>query len=111
MKVKRVTRGQLVSLLREHGYPIGKSTLDKLCMPAINEGPPVAAWWGRRPLYDPDEALTWAEKRTRRPESGDACEGAAAGPSLGDVPGRFTTKAALADGRDSTATDARSGRS
>jgi hypothetical protein len=61
MHAKRLTRKQLVPLFQEYGYPIGKSTLDKLCMPTINEGPPVAAWWGRRPLYDPDEALAWAE--------------------------------------------------
>jgi hypothetical protein len=77
MQSKRLTRGQLVSLLHEHGYPIGKSTLDKLCMPAINEGPPVAAWWGRRPLYDADEALAWAEKRTRRPDLAASRESAA----------------------------------
>jgi hypothetical protein len=72
MHAKRLTRRQLVSLFHEFGYPIGKSTLDKLCMPAVNEGPPVAAWWGRRPLYDPDEALAWAEKRTRQTCLGDA---------------------------------------
>ncbi len=65
MRPKRLTRKQLVLLLQEYGYPIAKSTLDKLCMPAINEGPPVAAWWGRRPLYDPEEALAWAEARAR----------------------------------------------
>src|ERR1700723_97816 len=46
MHAKRLTRRQLVSLFHEFGYPIGKSTLDKLCMPPVNEGPPVAAWWG-----------------------------------------------------------------
>jgi len=63
---KRMTRKQLASHLREHGFPIGNSTLDKLCMPTVNEGPPVAGWWGRRPLYDPDEAIAWAEARTRQ---------------------------------------------
>ena len=59
----RKTRPQLVQLLREHGYPFGKSTLDKLCAPAVNEGPPVDAWMGNRPLYAPAVALAWAESR------------------------------------------------
>jgi hypothetical protein len=62
----RMTRGQLAAFLRRNGIPIGDSTLDKLCMPTVNEGPPVAAWWGRRPLYDPADALAWAEARMRR---------------------------------------------
>jgi hypothetical protein len=33
MHAKRLTRKQLVPLFQEYGYPIGKSTLDKLCMP------------------------------------------------------------------------------
>jgi len=60
-----MTRRQIAAYLREHGVPVGDSTLDKLCMPTVNEGPPVAAWWGRRPLYDPEEALAWAESRMR----------------------------------------------
>jgi hypothetical protein len=72
MQSQRMTRKQMTDHLRLHGYPIGDSTIDKLCAPTVNEGPPVAAWWGRRPLYDPDEALAWAEKRTRRPCLGDA---------------------------------------
>jgi hypothetical protein len=62
---RRMTRRQIAAYLREQGVPVGDSTLDKLCMPTVNEGPPVAAWWGRRPLYDPDEALAWAEARMR----------------------------------------------
>jgi hypothetical protein len=59
----RLTRQQLGEFLRGHGYPIGNSTLVKLCVPSINEGPPVSAFWGNRPLYDPDAALAWAEAR------------------------------------------------
>jgi hypothetical protein len=62
----RLTRKQLGKRLREHyGFPIGDSTLAKLCAPAIGQGPPVAAWWGNRPLYDEDEAVIWAERRLR----------------------------------------------
>jgi hypothetical protein len=76
--LRRMTRAQVCAHIRAHGYPIGRSTMDKLCAPAINDGPPVAAWWGRRPLDDPDEALVWAEKRTRQPGLDDARQGMAA---------------------------------
>jgi hypothetical protein len=66
------TRRQLAGHLREKGYPIGNSTLDKLCSPLINEGPPIAAWWGRRPLYDPDVGVEWAEARLRPATSANA---------------------------------------
>jgi hypothetical protein len=62
---KRGTRQQLLNRLREHGIPLGKSTLDKLCAPSVHHGPPVAAWWGRRPLYDFDEGIEWAEQRLK----------------------------------------------
>jgi hypothetical protein len=62
---QKMTRKQTAVYLRELGIPIGDSTLDKLCMPSANQGPPVAAWWGRRPLYDPADALAWAEARMR----------------------------------------------
>jgi hypothetical protein len=65
MPKRRLTRQQVGAYLRGCGFPIGDGTLNKLCMPTANEGPPVAAWWGRRPLYDPDEVLTWAEARMR----------------------------------------------
>ena len=61
----RITRRQLGRFLRDHGYPVGDSTLDKLCMPSSGQGPPVAGWWGRRPPYDPADALAWAEARMR----------------------------------------------
>jgi hypothetical protein len=61
----RLTRKQLGEQLRKLGYPIGNSTLAKLCAPAISQGPPVAAWWGNRPLYDEDEGIAWAEARLR----------------------------------------------
>jgi hypothetical protein len=71
---KYLTRDDLGDLLRARGYPIPKSTLDKLCAPACGEGPPVVAVWpgaaGRpqgRPLYEADSALAWAESRLRRP--------------------------------------------
>jgi hypothetical protein len=92
MQTQRMTRKQMVDHLRQHGYPIGDSTIDKLCAPTVNEGPPVAAWWGRRPLYDPDEALAWAEKRTRPPGLVDALESTASKPDPGDVREGMATK-------------------
>jgi hypothetical protein len=67
----RRTRKQLAERLRELGFPIGDSTLAKICAPAIGQGPPVAAWWGNRPLYDEDEAVAWAEARLRQDRHAD----------------------------------------
>jgi hypothetical protein len=63
---RRLTRKELAAFLRdEHGYPVGDSTINKLCAPTVNEGPPVVGWWGNRPLYDPDEGVAWAEARLK----------------------------------------------
>ena len=62
---EKMTRKKTGAFLRQRGFPIGDGTLDKLCMPSCADGPPVAAWWGRRPLYDPADVLAWAEKRLR----------------------------------------------
>jgi hypothetical protein len=69
-----LTRRQLAKFLSEHGFPIGKSTLDKLAMPSRggDEGPPAAGFWGNRALYDPDKALAWAKKRFRTDWRGKA---------------------------------------
>jgi hypothetical protein len=60
-----LTRDQAYELLRKHGYPLGRSTLDKMCSPCVNQGPPVTAWWpgrgGDRPLYRPRDVLAWAQ--------------------------------------------------
>jgi len=64
-----LTRDEMHALLREHGFPIGRSTLDKLCAPARSDGPPVAALWpdrrNDRPLYDATAALAWAQARLK----------------------------------------------
>jgi hypothetical protein len=69
----RLTRRQLATFPTRRGFPISMSTLSKLCAPSVGEGPPAAGIWGQRPLYDPDVALEWAEKRMR-PVGGDAVE-------------------------------------
>jgi hypothetical protein len=53
-------RSKLLEYINENGIPLGRSTLDKLCMPSRYEGPPVEAWFGSRPLYDLDRGLEWA---------------------------------------------------
>ena len=60
-----VTREQLRQQLNERGYVISASYFSKICLPSRNEGPPVARQWGKRPLYDPDEGLAWAERRCK----------------------------------------------
>ena len=58
-----LTREQMRVQLNERGFPITVSYLNKVCLPSVNAGPPVAKWWGKRPLYRLDEALAWAESR------------------------------------------------
>jgi hypothetical protein len=65
MVERYLTRRELAGFLTEHGYPISKSTLDKLAMPSRGEGPPHAGFWGNRALYDPDKSLAWARRRFR----------------------------------------------
>jgi hypothetical protein len=65
MVERYLTRRELAGFLTEHGFPISKSTLDKLAMPTRAEGPPHVGYWGNRALYDPDKSLAWAKKRFR----------------------------------------------
>jgi len=60
-----LTRSQLAQFLTERGFPISKSTLDKLAMPSRDEGPPAAGFWDNRALYDPSKGLAWAQSRFR----------------------------------------------
>jgi hypothetical protein len=62
---KHLTRRQAAEFLREHGYPLSLSHLNKLVH--LREGPPVAGYWGRYALYQPDALLEWAEARVVRP--------------------------------------------
>ena len=62
-----MTRDQLREFLNSHGFPIGASSLDKLCMPSANQGPPVAAYWNNRPLYEAASSLAWARGKLRYP--------------------------------------------
>jgi hypothetical protein len=66
----KLTREQLRVKLNELGYPLTKSYFDKLCLPSVNAGPPVAMWWGKRPLYELDGGIAWAESRCSSSPSG-----------------------------------------
>jgi hypothetical protein len=61
----RLTRRDIGPFLREHGFPIGDSTVKKRCVPSIGKGPPVAAWFMQRALYEPTAVLRWAEAQLR----------------------------------------------
>jgi hypothetical protein len=54
---------QLLPALHAAGYPISASYFNKICLPSINAGPPVAKWWGKRPLYRLEDVIVWAEAR------------------------------------------------
>jgi hypothetical protein len=58
-----LTREQLRLRLNERGYPITSSYWAKINLPSVNAGPPVAKWFGKRPLYRLEDALAWAESR------------------------------------------------
>jgi hypothetical protein len=62
---RRLIRAELVKELNERGYPLSMATMNKLCSPLVNKGPPVDSWWGQRPLYDLDQGIAWAEALLR----------------------------------------------
>ena len=69
MTKRHYTRAELCAKLREIGFPISMAKLNKLCAPSENKGPPVASWWGPRPLYDLDHGIAWAEGLLRSKRS------------------------------------------
>jgi hypothetical protein len=60
-----LTREQLRHELNARGYPMSASYFNKLCLPSIGAGPPIARQFGKRPLYRLDDGLAWAESRCR----------------------------------------------
>ena len=63
--VPLLTREQLRHRLNECGYPISASYFNKVCLPSVNAGPPVAKQWGKRPLYNLEAGLAWADTTAR----------------------------------------------
>jgi len=65
---KFLLQREIGPFLREHGIPIGDSTVEKLCVPASvaeGKGPPVDFYWNKRPLRKPETVLTWATGHLR----------------------------------------------
>ena len=58
-----LTRAEVAEFLTEHGFPISRSTLEKMAMASRGEGPPHVGFWRNRAFYDPDKALAWAKHR------------------------------------------------
>lgn len=58
-----LTREQLRHELNTRGYPMSASYFNKLCLPSIGAGPPIARQFGKRPLYRLEDGLAWAESR------------------------------------------------
>jgi hypothetical protein len=65
-----LTREQLRCRLNERGYVISASYFNKICLPSVNKGPPPVKQWGKRPLYDLEIGLAWAERRCDPPQPG-----------------------------------------
>jgi hypothetical protein len=58
-----MTRKQALEFIRSRGFPISDAYFSKLCLPSRNSGPPVARWFGGRPLYAAESTLAWAHSR------------------------------------------------
>jgi hypothetical protein len=58
-----MTRKQALEFIRSHGFPISEAYFSKLCLPSRNSGPPVARWFGGKPLYEAKPTLEWAHSR------------------------------------------------
>jgi hypothetical protein len=59
-----LTRRQAAEYIRTVlGRPMSFSTASKLA--ALREFATTALWWGRRPLYTPDDLRAWVESRSR----------------------------------------------
>ena len=56
-------QNEIAPFLRSKGYKYSTGRINILCSPAVNEGPPVALCYGRRPLRTPEDVLAWADAR------------------------------------------------
>jgi hypothetical protein len=57
----------LTEFMNKHGFRTSRSTLTKICSPAVNSGPPVEGYYGKFPMFRPSRTLQWARNRGRRP--------------------------------------------
>jgi hypothetical protein len=59
-----LTLSELAGFIKQTtGIPFGPSTMEKLCSPAINDGPKPITYIGKRPLFARDEVIRWAKAR------------------------------------------------
>jgi hypothetical protein len=58
-----LTRKELRYELDKRGYKISESYWNKINLPSVNAGPPVAKWFGKRPLHKLEDGIAWAESR------------------------------------------------
>ena len=62
-----MTRYQALIFINSLGFPISEDHFNKLCLPSRRTGPPVAARWGLRPMYDENSLRLWAMSRSSNP--------------------------------------------
>jgi len=63
VQAQYLTRKQVLGKLIDLGYPITESYWNKINLPSVGAGPPVAKWFGKRPLYLLSDCVSWAESR------------------------------------------------
>src|SRR6478752_766468 len=63
-KPEYLTRAEIPQFLAQHGFPIGRSTIDKLSMPSRGDdaGPKPAGVWGNRHLYHQAQHALWQKE-------------------------------------------------
>jgi hypothetical protein len=64
-----MTRKQAADYLRQHGFPVTRNFLEKVCAPSRDEGPEPAGQWGKIWLYTGPALLAWARGRLRNAPS------------------------------------------
>lgn len=69
VEARFLTREELRQQLNDRGYVISAGYFNQLCLPSRGKGPPVARWWGSRPLYELGAGLAWAEDRCKTPST------------------------------------------
>lgn len=63
-EVRYLSRAEAAEFLSERGYKTAPATLAKRAV--VGGGPPFVSW-GRKPLYDPEALLEWAQRRCTGP--------------------------------------------
>jgi hypothetical protein len=77
-----LSRAEAAEFLSERGYKTAPATLAKRAV--VGGGPPFVSW-GRKPLYDPEALLQWAQRRCTEPRrSTSDCGEEQHGDRLGD---------------------------